>query len=32
MVVQKLLRMTRVDTVLEVKPDEASALQAFAKT
>ena len=32
MVVQKPQRMTRVDTVLEVKPDEASALQAFAKT
>ena len=32
MVVQKLLRMTRVDTVVEVKPDEASALQAFAST
>jgi len=32
MVVQKLLRMTRVDTVLDVKIDEASALQAFAQT
>ncbi len=32
MVVQKLLRMTRVDTVLDVKADEASALQAFAGT
>lgn len=31
MVVQKLLRATRVDTVIEVKPDEASALQAFSK-
>ena len=32
MVVQKLLRMTRVDTVLDVKPDEASALAAFSAT
>jgi len=31
MVVQKLLRVTRVDTVIEVKPDEASALKAFSK-
>jgi anti-sigma B factor antagonist len=31
MVVQKLLRVTRVDTVIEVKPDEASALEAFSK-
>jgi len=31
MVVQKLLRVTRVDTVIEVKPDEASALGAFSK-
>ena len=31
MVVQKLLRVTRVDTVIEVKPDEASALAAFSK-
>jgi anti-sigma B factor antagonist len=31
MVVQKLLRMTLVDTVLDVKPDEASALAAFSK-
>jgi anti-sigma B factor antagonist len=31
MVVQKLLRATRVDTVIDVKPDEASALQAFSK-
>jgi anti-sigma B factor antagonist len=31
MVVQKLLQVTRVDTVIDVKPDEASALQAFAK-
>jgi len=31
MIVQKLLRMTRLDPlVIEVKPDEASALQAFA--
>ena len=31
LVVQKLLRMTRLDPlVIEVKPDEASALQAFA--
>jgi anti-sigma B factor antagonist len=31
MVVQKLLSVTRVDTVIEVKPDEASALSAFPK-
>jgi anti-sigma B factor antagonist len=31
MVVQKLLRVTRVDTVIDVKPDEASALEAFSK-
>jgi len=31
MVVQKLLRVTRVDTVIEVKPDEVSALEAFSK-
>ncbi|MGB8770881.1 MAG: STAS domain-containing protein [Candidatus Korobacteraceae bacterium] len=31
MVVQKLLHMTRVDTVIEVRPDEASALEAFSK-
>ena len=31
MVVQKLLRVTRVDTVIEAKPDEASALEAFSK-
>jgi len=31
MVVQKLLQVTRVDTVIDVKPDEASALQAFSK-
>jgi anti-sigma B factor antagonist len=31
MVVQKLLQVTRVDTVIDVKPDEASALQAFGK-
>jgi anti-sigma B factor antagonist len=31
MVVQKLLHITRVDTVIEVKPDEASALAAFSK-
>ena len=31
MVVQKLLRMTRVDTVLDVKPDEAGALQSFSR-
>jgi hypothetical protein len=31
MVVQQLLRVTRVDTVIEVKPDEASALEAFLK-
>lgn len=30
MVVQKLLHVTRVDTVIEVKPDEASALRAFS--
>jgi anti-sigma B factor antagonist len=31
MIVQKLLRLTRLDPlVIEVKPDEASALQAFA--
>ncbi|HUI85361.1 MAG TPA: STAS domain-containing protein [Candidatus Binatia bacterium] len=33
MIVQKLLRLTRLDPqVIEVKPDEASALQSFAKT
>jgi anti-sigma B factor antagonist len=32
MVVQKLLRLTRVDTVLDVKPDEAGALQSFSQT
>jgi anti-sigma B factor antagonist len=32
MVVRDLLRVTRVDTVIEVKPDEASALQAFSKS
>ena len=32
MVVQKLLQVTRVDTLIDVKPDEASALEAFAKT
>jgi anti-sigma B factor antagonist len=31
MVVQKLLQVTRVDTVIEVKPDEASALESFCK-
>ena len=31
MIVQKLLRLTRLDTVIDVKPDEASALEAFAK-
>jgi len=32
MIVQKLLRVTRLDPlVIEVKPDEASALQAFSK-
>ena len=31
MVVQKLLKVTRVDTVIEVKPDEASVLEAFSK-
>jgi anti-sigma B factor antagonist len=31
MVVQKLLQVTRVDTVIEVKPDEASALESFSK-
>jgi anti-sigma B factor antagonist len=31
MVVQKLLHITRVDTLIEVKPDEASALEAFSK-
>jgi anti-sigma B factor antagonist len=30
-VVQKLLHITRVDTLIEVKPDEASALEAFSK-
>lgn len=30
--VQKVLRMTGVDIELDVKPDEASALDAFAKT
>jgi len=33
MVVQKLLRLTRLDPfVIDVKPDEASALQAFAQS
>jgi len=32
MVVKKLLSATRVDSVLEVKADEASALEAFSKT
>jgi len=31
MVVQKLLHVTRVDTVIDVKPDETSALEAFSK-
>src|SRR5262249_13058739 len=31
-VVQKLLSVTRVDTVIDVKPDEASALAAFSKS
>ena len=31
MVVQKLLQLTRLDTVVEVKPDEAGALEAFSK-
>jgi anti-sigma B factor antagonist len=31
MVVRDLLRLTRIDTVIEVKPDEAGALQAFSK-
>jgi len=31
MVVQQLLRVTRLDTVIDVKPDEASALAAFSK-
>jgi anti-sigma B factor antagonist len=31
MVVQKLLAVTRVDTVIDVRPDEASALEAFSK-
>lgn len=31
MVVQKLLRMTRVDTLLDVKSDETSALEAFSR-
>ena len=31
MVVQKLLHITRVDTLIEVKPDEASALEGFSK-
>lgn len=31
MVVQKLLHITRVDTVIDVKPDEASALQSFSQ-
>ncbi len=30
MVVQKLLRITRVDTVIDVKLDETSALHAFS--
>jgi len=30
-VVQKLLHITRVDTMIEVKPDEASAVQAFSQ-
>jgi anti-sigma B factor antagonist len=30
-VVQKLLSVTRVDTIIDVKPDEASALAAFSK-
>jgi len=32
MVVKKLLSATRVDSVLEVRADEASALEAFSKT
>jgi len=32
LVVKKLLSATRVDSVLEVKADEASALEAFRKT
>jgi anti-sigma B factor antagonist len=31
MVVEKLLRVTRVDTIIDVKPDEAGALEAFSK-
>ena len=30
-VVEKLLRVTRLDTVIDVKTDEASALAAFSK-
>ena len=30
-VVQKLLSITRVDTVIDVKPDEQSALEAFGE-
>jgi anti-sigma B factor antagonist len=32
LIVQKLLRTCKLDTVIDVKPDEASALQAFSKT
>jgi len=32
MKVQLLLRTCKMDTVIDVKPDEASALQAFSKT
>ena len=32
MIVKKLLGTCRLDTVIDVKPDEASALEAFGKT
>ena len=32
MIVQTLLRTCKLDTAIDVKPDEASALQAFSKT
>jgi len=32
MIVKKLLSTCRLDSVVDVRPDEASALQAFAKT
>jgi len=32
MVVRDLLRVTRVDTMIEVKPDEVSVLEAFSQS